>query len=517
MLETSSKPPSSQPDRSVIQPSESALAPPPREVGWGESLPSDARPHKPTRYIWQVIRTTSPLLLADWVALAIGFAITLGTAAAWNDRPINHQWLFFATAALAQAIVFLFVSLYPGVGMHPAVELRRLTLSWAALASGSFVFAVIQGSLRSPYAGLALGTYTIALFVSPIIRTYARGWAQRKSWWGYPAVFVGGGPLADGLYRDFQSGNVHGIRLYGRFDSPHNYWREPSDNQHVAWLGGLESVVNFAKRNQIRWLILTVPSEWETEVSAYVHTFRRQFRHIVMVYPQQELPSLWNRPLICGGLAAVNLEERLMMAEQRFLKRLLDWALIAVSSVVLLPLVAALAIAILVTSGRPVLYCNPRIGRAGRTFGTWKFRTMVRDAESVLQQHLAENPEARREFELTHKLKNDPRITPLGRMLRKTSLDELPQIWNVLVGDMSLVGPRPIQKEELKKYGDTLDYYLRVRPGITGMWQISGRNNTTYEERLRHDRFYVRNWSPWLDLYILGRTVKTVLKCEGAY
>ena len=162
------------------------------------------------------------------------------------------------------------------------------------------------------------------------------------------------------------------------------------------------------------------------------------------------------------------------------------------------------------------MFSHKRIGLGGRRFHAWKFRSMVPNAPQILQKYLDENPELRAEWELNQKLKNDPRITWIGKIIRRTSLDELPQLFNVFLGHMSLVGPRPIVDEEIRRYGQTFRQYLRVTPGITGLWQISGRNNTTYEERLAYDEYYVQNWSPWLDLYILLRTFKTVLLCEGA-
>jgi lipopolysaccharide/colanic/teichoic acid biosynthesis glycosyltransferase len=141
---------------------------------------------------------------------------------------------------------------------------------------------------------------------------------------------------------------------------------------------------------------------------------------------------------------------------------------------------------------------------------------MVTNADAVLKEHLSRDPELRKEWELTQKLVNDPRVLPVGKLLRKTSLDELPQLWNVIRGEMSLVGPRPIVDAEVPRYGNIFAYYKMVRPGVTGMWQISGRSNTTYSERVRYDEYFVRNWSIWLDLYILFRTVKTVLLREGA-
>jgi Undecaprenyl-phosphate galactose phosphotransferase WbaP len=165
----------------------------------------------------------------------------------------------------------------------------------------------------------------------------------------------------------------------------------------------------------------------------------------------------------------------------------------------------------------PIVYSHKRLGRNGRHFNAWKFRTMFQNADQVLELYLEEHPELREEWERDHKLKFDPRVTRIGRFLRKTSLDELPQLWNVIRGDMSLVGPRPIVDAEIEKYGAYYGLYTMVKPGITGLWQVSGRNNTTYDERVQLDAYYVRNWSPWLDLYLLLRTIRIVLFAKGAY
>jgi len=142
---------------------------------------------------------------------------------------------------------------------------------------------------------------------------------------------------------------------------------------------------------------------------------------------------------------------------------------------------------------------------------------MFQDSHLVLEQYLEANPEAKEEWDRDHKLRYDPRITRIGRFLRKTSLDELPQLWNVILGDMSLVGPRPIVTEEIAKYGQYYGLYTMVKPGITGLWQVSGRNNTTYEERVQLDAYYVRNWSPWVDVFLLIKTIRIVLFAKGAY
>jgi undecaprenyl-phosphate galactose phosphotransferase len=176
-----------------------------------------------------------------------------------------------------------------------------------------------------------------------------------------------------------------------------------------------------------------------------------------------------------------------------------------------------LCLAVKLSSPGPVFFLQKRIGNGGREFWCFKFRTMVLDADECLEQYLVENPLARHEWDNERKLKNDPRITPIGRILRRTSLDELPQMFNVLKGEMSLIGPRPIVAEEIEKYGNYFSYYKSVCPGISGLWQVSGRNDVDYAQRVMLDTFYVRNWSLWLDFMILLRTIPAVLRKNGAY
>jgi Undecaprenyl-phosphate galactose phosphotransferase WbaP len=198
-------------------------------------------------------------------------------------------------------------------------------------------------------------------------------------------------------------------------------------------------------------------------------------------------------------------------------QRLLDLAVVVGLAPLWLPLVCALALLVRLGSPGAALYSHQRLGLGGAAFRCWKLRTMVHNADDVLQQYLNENPALQAEWKRSHKLKNDPRVTPIGRVLRLTSLDELPQLFNVLRGEMSLVGPRPIVSAEVIKYGEVWQLYKTVRPGITGLWQVSGRNNTSYQQRLDCDRHYVCHRSLWFDLRILMRTIKVVLLCEGAY
>lgn len=198
-------------------------------------------------------------------------------------------------------------------------------------------------------------------------------------------------------------------------------------------------------------------------------------------------------------------------------KRAFDIVAAAVAIVVLLPLLAGCCLVVLATSPGPVLFRHRRIGLAGLEFTCLKFRTMEVDAQRRLQDYLANNAEARNQWQASHKLLNDPRITPFGQFMRRSSLDELPQLFNILKGDMSVVGPRPIVEEEVAKYSEHFGLYATARPGLTGLWQVSGRNTTTYPERVAYDVKYVRSWSLFRDLWIIFVTIAHVIEGRGAY
>jgi exopolysaccharide production protein ExoY len=198
-------------------------------------------------------------------------------------------------------------------------------------------------------------------------------------------------------------------------------------------------------------------------------------------------------------------------------KRGIDVVLAVCGIVVLAPLFIMVAILVKSSDGGSVFYGHERVGRGGRMFRCLKFRTMVPNGDKVLAAYLRSNPGAREEWEETRKLKNDPRVTTVGMVLRKLSLDELPQLLNILVGDMSVVGPRPVVLDELDRYGPHAGVYLRSRPGLTGLWQVSGRNDVSYDARVNFDRLYVEQWSLVRDISIIIRTVPAVCLSKGTY
>jgi lipopolysaccharide/colanic/teichoic acid biosynthesis glycosyltransferase len=201
----------------------------------------------------------------------------------------------------------------------------------------------------------------------------------------------------------------------------------------------------------------------------------------------------------------------------RVIKRCCDIALVLISLPVTLPILGVVSAVVMCSSPGPIFYSHRRIRKGGAFFSMWKFRTMCVNSAEVLDDYLARHPEAHAEWNETHKLRRDPRITPLGAFLRRYSLDELPQLWNVLMGQMSLVGPRPIVAAEVEKYRDCFDCYCRVKPGLTGLWQVSGRSELSYDARVGLDCEYVARWSLTKDFLILLKTFASVVNQDGAY
>lgn len=197
-------------------------------------------------------------------------------------------------------------------------------------------------------------------------------------------------------------------------------------------------------------------------------------------------------------------------------KRAFDIVLSGGLLVIFLPLLAVIAVGVWRSSPGPILYSQPRVGRRGNPFRFYKFRSMVTNSDEFLTSFLESDPDAKSRWEEFQKLEDDPRITRFGRFIRRSSLDELPQLWNVLKGDMSLVGPRPCMVDQRVLYGHHWAAYCAVRPGLTGLWQVSGRNKLPYQQRVALDLEYVKRWSPWLDIKILLRTVRVVLTGDGS-
>jgi lipopolysaccharide/colanic/teichoic acid biosynthesis glycosyltransferase len=270
--------------------------------------------------------------------------------------------------------------------------------------------------------------------------------------------------------------------------------------------------------HRIEMLVLALDSDQPLRTDRIVRELVRAELPFALVPPVRGVPvlGLQAHHFFPHDVVLLQPQNNLDRPFNQMLKRAMDIVGAVLGLALLAPLLLMLALAVKLDGG-PAFFAHERIGRGGRRFRCLKFRTMVPDAAAILDEHLRTHPQAREEWERDFKLRNDPRITTLGSFLRKSSLDELPQLLNVLRGEMSFVGPRPVVEKELAYYGEDGDFYLRVRPGITGLWQVSGRNETTYAKRVALDAWYVRNWSPWHDVAIVFNTIPAVLRQRGVY
>jgi undecaprenyl-phosphate galactose phosphotransferase len=279
---------------------------------------------------------------------------------------------------------------------------------------------------------------------------------------------------------------------------------------------------------QIRYLVdshkhyAVVVSLAERETDQAFQTVNYVLHHISRVYV---LPKISRLPLINSEFfnsinhkgMALYVKNKLLHPGERAIKEIFDKVLSVLLFILFLPLLLLLYLVVYLSSKGDPIYKQKRVGENGRRFHIYKFRTMRVDADKMLEEILENDPVKKAEWEKEFKLKDDPRITRIGKFLRRTSLDELPQLFNVFQGKMSLVGPRPIIEDEIPKYGEYFDYFTAVKPGITGLWQVSGRNDIAYDERVRLDVWYVRNWSLELDIMILVKTAAIVLMRKGSY
>jgi len=276
-----------------------------------------------------------------------------------------------------------------------------------------------------------------------------------------------------------------------------------------------DALPDFAAANPHCYAVLLVSpcADWPPPDAMEELSF--SFRNVLLQSPQIDQVSTWTRGVRLGGMTLLTSQFKLLDPWRMRFKRAFDIAFCLTAGLAMLPLVGLLYVLIRLDSPGPAFFTQERLGKDGRTFRIVKFRTMRIDAEARLGRLLEKDAACARQWQKKQKLEDDPRITRVGYWLRRTSIDELPQLANVLRGDMSLVGPRPIVRSEVKKYGGHYRTYTYVRPGLTGLWQISGRNSTGYARRVALDVAYVRNWSIYMDLWIVARTVLEVLRLSG--
>lgn len=358
-------------------------------------------------------------------------------------------------------------------------------------------------------------TWTLALILVPLARAITKRLLNKLGMWQKHTIIIGSGKNACDAYAALQSEEVLGFAICGFFSSGKQCEKELLGKPVICdekelWQQSDPETTQFIVALEFDEHALR--DEWLKKLA------KHHCRSVSVI------PTLRGVPLYGTDMSFIFSHEVMILRvsnslakrTSRFLKRTFD--IIGSVSIILLlsPILAILAYLVSKDGGKAI-YGHERVGRDGNKFKCLKFRSMVMNSQEVLKQLLENDPEARAEWDKDFKLKNDPRITRVGKFIRKTSLDELPQLFNVLKGEMSLVGPRPVIEKELERYAGDVDYYLMAKPGMTGLWQVSGRNDVDYDTRVYFDAWYVKNWSLWNDIAILFKTINVVLKRDGAY
>ena len=378
-----------------------------------------------------------------------------------------------------------------------------------------FVLYVAQIAARTSRFFVLLFGILVFLFIT-ILRYATKKFLIKKQLLQIPVLIIGAGKTAELLAQAIKSDVGMGYKIVGLLED-NKVQHGILDNFPV--LGGFADVEKVIKDTGVKRVFIAAPGLKDEKLGWLIYRIQPLVENIGVIpnfvgIPTGglEIESLFNEKLV-----VLRLKNNLARPLNRMLKTVFDYTLTLLGTIAISPILLFIAIWIYKDSPGPVIFKHIRIGKDGKPFPCYKFRSMCVDAKEKLAELLANDPAAREEWERDFKLKNDPRITKSGAFLRKTSLDELPQIFNVLKGEMSLVGPRPIIQEELARYGEYMGDYLMVKPGITGMWQVSGRSDIEYHERVLLDSWYVRNWSVWIDIVLLFKTFAVVVARKGAY
>jgi exopolysaccharide biosynthesis polyprenyl glycosylphosphotransferase len=482
----------------------------------------DANSILPPNLQWRLY--IAGLILSDGAMTFLAF---------WLAYYVRFEWFvqYFASSAIVSfehyqfllyATPLLWLVIFVGNGLYVKENLLGGTREYSRVlrsASAGFLVIVLAGFLE-PTLIIARGWLLLTWGISFVFVAGARfGWRRyvyslrKRGYFLTPAIIVGANQEARWLAEQLLRWETSGLHIVGFVDK-----KEPITSalfHGLPCLGPVEKLGEIIEHHNIGEVILS-SSAFSTR--DYLLDIFRTYgvSENVNIRMSSGLYEILTTGLTINEIAYVPLvyvnKVRLDRVEN-VLKFIFDYLLAIVSLIILAPFLLLIGFCIKISSPGPVLYRRLVMGLNGKQFYALKFRTMVINGDEVLDQH----PELQSELQANHKLKNDPRITPIGTFLRKYSLDELPQLFNVLKRDMSLVGPRMISPEEAPMYKQFVMNLLTVLPGITGLWQVSGRSDISYEERVRLDMYYVRNWSLWLDFQLLFQTIPVVLRAKGAY
>jgi Undecaprenyl-phosphate galactose phosphotransferase WbaP len=455
---------------------------------------------------------TGVLLATDLLCLFA--AILLGLLVRGIDEvslaPAYLQ--IFVLFAFILVIKFSRTGLYPALGMHYVDELRKLfnsiSTTFMIVLAGTVLLhtALIYSRLAIAYS------WFFSILLIPLGRYLVRRLMIQFGAWGVPAVIVGDRDKAFALTRQLRNELQHGFRPTLIIDDPEQLASDLSDDAVISQA----RIKDRASRLHLKDALILVDDLFN--IDQLIDRYRFVFRNVILLKDQVGKYGLNNlEPLDFDTSLGLQVRNNLLSERAQFSKKVIDTMGSFFALLLLAPFFGLVALAIYLDSPGRVFYHQERLGKGGKIFRLVKFRTMQLNASEVLEKELARDSALKLEWDTYQKLKDDPRVTRVGKLLRKFSLDELPQLWNIIHGEMSLVGPRPIMLNQHLTYGPYFKDYIKVLPGMTGLWQVSGRNQTSFARRAELDNEYIQRWSLWLDIFIFFKTTKVVLFRDGAY
>lgn len=474
-----------------------------------------------THFMRNIVCSTA-LAVSDFIGFTASLYIALGTLSQtltdFSSRVPDEQiegWIYL------HWLLGIFCVSWFGIRLRHYFYRKTFWFELKEIFRTLLIFAIFEMAVMafakwyfSRY--LWLLTWCFAVLLVPLMRMATKWALNQLGLWLRETWIIGSGKNARDAWLAINSERNLGLKVNGFISSEGS--DKPNDTIFEApiILADDKWLTSISQRTQF---IVAVESHQSDMRNKWLREFMiNGYRYVSVI------PTLRGMPLDSTDMSFIfshevmifRVQHNLAKHSSRIIKRMFD----IIASIGIIILLSPLLIYIsykVKKDGGPAIYGHERVGKNGKSFKCLKFRSMIINSKEVLENVLASDPEAKAEWDATFKLKNDPRITPIGNFLRRTSLDELPQLFNVLKGEMSLVGPRPIITAELERYNDEVDYYLLSKPGMTGLWQVSGRSDVDYDTRVYLDAWYVKNWSMWNDIAILFKTVSVVLRRDGAY
>lgn len=460
------------------------------------------------------------LLLSDFFMLVVSFLISILIRFALipivggeiiSELSIN----LFLLLVFTNLVLFAFKGNYPGRGMVAVTELKNLieTIFTAFFLVGLVIF------ITTPISNYSRSVFLFSLIFScvlvPIGRFTVRKIMSLTNWWGEPIAIVGSGDEIVSLYEDVKKCRRLGFRpVVGLHIDDLKIGKNQEINIHFFPLN--HDILEHLNSRNIKTLIISVPpNEFRKKHPELLTEIERLFIRAIFLLDNVSFGFLWGRSVDIEGRPAFQMQHNLLNPVTNYLKRGVDFFLAVLFLIPSIFIILGVSLLIKIDSPGNVFYTQERIGRDKKNFRIFKFRTMVKNADEILDHLFEKDPKLKKEYEKYHKLEDDPRVTRVGKLLRRLSLDEIPQIFNVFRGEMSLIGPRAYMASEMKDISSDADIIFRVKPGLTGWWQVMGRNENTFEQRKKMDIYYINNWSLWMDLYIFLKSFWTLLSGKG--